>query len=712
MVSLSYLRTALFSLLACLPFALFAQTNCQADHIVLASNFEFTPNELVILPGESVAFINVEGNHTINGITNTLTQEPYNNPFDFFLEETEGEASGVCMGVVTFDSPGTYHFDCSMDFNAQLGMTGTIIADAFTLADVFAYPDNYFTGSWQSGYAFTAYLPDVLNGIGPYTVFAPNDEAVDQIRDIMNLNQFDLIAFYDMIAALEYHVIEGLYMADDLENNLELQTLYGQNMTIHEEGGTFYADSAKIISTDFLTDNGVIHVIDKCLAPSGLPSATVFDIIEKSPNHTILEAGLINVNLKDKLKEQDELDPSIDMDGPFTVIAPTDEAILTLIEGLGMSESEFLNSQILDDVIFNHVFGNEYESGELFNNQLLLNWGGSTNQVSIDGSDIFIDGVLLSVTDIYAYNGVVHVIDAVLVPDLPPTSGTCGTWRLVLEDQSGYGWDDAYIEVVIDGETISSETLLSGTSSTFEFGVDQASIIDLYVVGYGSGYSSYKLYNQDNVLVASSSTNPSSDYGPQSILGIQACGEEPGCGIFKIEMYDDYGDGWDIGNLRVYRNGTFDQTINMPYGSGPQIVFLQAEVNDVFDFEYNSSYFATENSYKIFDQNNNLIVNEYAPNTIPGDANDIIACENTTSTGETVAEGKIKLYPNPSSGIVNLEHAEQIESIIISDLQGRNMSRLEWNNGYIDCSNYPIGNYLLQVKLANTVEYHKFSIVR
>lgn len=705
------IKRVLLAVIACIPIAILAQTNCQADHIVLASNFEFTPNELVIAPGESVAFINVEGNHTINGITNTLTQEPYNNPFDFFLEETEGIASGVCMGVITFDAAGTYNFDCSMDFNAQLGMTGTIIADAFTLADVFAYTDNYFTGAWQSGYAFTSYLSDVLNGEGPFTVFVPNDDAVEAIREIMNLNQFDLVAFYDMIAALEYHVIEGIWMADDLEDNLELPTLYGQNMTIHEEGGFFYADSAKILTTDFLTDNGVIHVIDKCLAPSGLPKATVFDIVQKSPDHEILEQALIKTNLKETLKEQNDLDPSLDLPGPFTIFAPTDAAFQLLMDALDLTETELLNSQILDDIVYNHVFENDYYADELFNNQLLLNWGGETNQIQVNTDGIFFDGIAITVADIAAYNGVVHVIEAISIPDLPPTSGTCGTWRLVLQDQSGYGWDDAYIDVVIDGETISSETLISGTSSTFEFGVDQASIIDLYMIGYGSGYSAYKLYNQDNVLVASSSTASNFDYGPQSILGIQACGEEPGCGTFKIEMYDDYGDGWDIGNLRVYRNGTFDQTINMPYGSGPQTVFLQADVNDVFDFEYNSSYFATENSYKIFDQNNNLIVNEYAQNTIPGDANDIIACENTTST-ESLVEGNINIYPNPSSGIVYLEHAEQIESMTVSDLRGRNMKEVDFNNGYIDCSNYPIGNYLLKIKLANTVEYHKFSIVR
>jgi uncharacterized surface protein with fasciclin (FAS1) repeats/plastocyanin len=709
MLSFHYIQRVFLAIVVCFPIALLAQTNCQADHIVLASNFEFTPNELVILPGESVAFINVEGNHTINGITNTLTQEPYNNPFDFFFEETEGVASGVCMGVVTFDVAGTYNFDCSLDFNAQLGMTGTIIVDGFTFYDVFFDTNTYLPGIWQTGYAFNNYLPEITNGNDMYTIFAPTDQAVDEIREIMNLNQFDMVAFYDMIAALEYTVVEGVWMADDLSPNLELPTLYGQNLTIYENGGEFYADSAKIISTDYLTDNGVIHVIDKCLAPAGLPSATVFDIIEKSPDHTILESGLIKVNLKEKLREQDELDPSIDMDGPFTVIAPTDDAILTLIEGLGMSESEFLNSQILDDVVFNHVFANEYESDELFNNQLLLNWGGSTNQVSIDGSDIFIDGVLLSVTDIYAYNGVVHVIDAVLVPDLPPTSGTCGTWKLIL---NGYnGWDGSTLDVYIDGELLSSETVLTGNTSSFEFGVDKDAVIDLYYVPIsGSSQNGYALYDGDNNLVVSSAGT--SNNWPQSTLGVKACTEEPLCGQFIIEMYDDYGDGWDYGYLRVFKNDVFIDSYYMPYGYGPQKVLLATDPNDVIDIEYVGGVYQEENAYKVIDQNGTLIVDQFDYQSIPQGALDIIACESTTSTSEASAEATIKLYPNPSNGIVNLEHAEQIESVIVSDLQGRNMKPVNFNNGFIDCSNYPIGNYLLKIKLANTVEYHKFSIVR
>jgi plastocyanin len=60
-----------------------------ADHTVLVSNYSFTPSELTIVPGETVAFINVEGLHNVNGITNTLTGDSFNNPEDFFIPEIE-----------------------------------------------------------------------------------------------------------------------------------------------------------------------------------------------------------------------------------------------------------------------------------------------------------------------------------------------------------------------------------------------------------------------------------------------------------------------------------------------------------------------------------------------------------------------------------------------------------------------------------------------
>ena len=73
----------------------FAQ--CDADHIVILNNFEFVPSELVIVPGESVAFINIEGIHNLNGINNSITGDYFNNPVDYFLDDTTGTPDGICM---------------------------------------------------------------------------------------------------------------------------------------------------------------------------------------------------------------------------------------------------------------------------------------------------------------------------------------------------------------------------------------------------------------------------------------------------------------------------------------------------------------------------------------------------------------------------------------------------------------------------------------
>ena len=73
----------------------YSQGSCDADHTVLLINYEFSPSELTIAPGETVAFINVEGIHDVNGITNSITGEPFNNPEDFYLNESVGTTSGV-----------------------------------------------------------------------------------------------------------------------------------------------------------------------------------------------------------------------------------------------------------------------------------------------------------------------------------------------------------------------------------------------------------------------------------------------------------------------------------------------------------------------------------------------------------------------------------------------------------------------------------------
>ena len=119
-----------------LTLAFRAYSQCEADHLIILNNFEFVPSELTIAPGETVAFVNIEGEHTLNGITNSISGEPFNNPIDIFLEQSMGNTDGVCMGIVNFDTSGVFNFDCSVGYNAEAGMTLTITVDAFDLNDL------------------------------------------------------------------------------------------------------------------------------------------------------------------------------------------------------------------------------------------------------------------------------------------------------------------------------------------------------------------------------------------------------------------------------------------------------------------------------------------------------------------------------------------------------------------------------------------------
>ena len=76
------------TILYLLALAFKTHSQCEADHLIILNNFEFVPSELTIALDETVAFVNIEGEHTLNGITNSISGEPFNNPIDIFLEQS------------------------------------------------------------------------------------------------------------------------------------------------------------------------------------------------------------------------------------------------------------------------------------------------------------------------------------------------------------------------------------------------------------------------------------------------------------------------------------------------------------------------------------------------------------------------------------------------------------------------------------------------
>ena len=110
-------------------------------------------------------------------------------------------------------------------------------------------------------------LVDTLRGDGPFTVFAPTDEAFAKLPEgtLEELLRPENKA--KLQAILTYHVVAGKVMAKDVMGMSSAKTVNGKSFTVSEQGGSVMVDNAKVIQTDIIASNGVIHVIDSVILP-------------------------------------------------------------------------------------------------------------------------------------------------------------------------------------------------------------------------------------------------------------------------------------------------------------------------------------------------------------------------------------------------------------------------------------------------------------
>ena len=112
-----------------------------------------------------------------------------------------------------------------------------------------------------------------LNGEGPFTVFAPTNDAFATALDALGLTADELLADQELLSSvLTYHVVEGAVMAADLEDGMEVETLNGAILTVGvSDDGVTLTDgtgaSYNVVSADVVASNGVVHVIDGVLLP-------------------------------------------------------------------------------------------------------------------------------------------------------------------------------------------------------------------------------------------------------------------------------------------------------------------------------------------------------------------------------------------------------------------------------------------------------------
>lgn len=253
-------------------------------------------------------------------------------------------------------------------------------------------------------------LVETLKGEGPFTVFAPTDDAFAALPEgtveslLLPENKQQLTDI------LLYHVVSGKVMAADVTGLESAATVLGKDIAIKVDMGNVYINEAKVIITDIETSNGVIHVIDAVLLPpsdEAAESNTIVDVAVADGRFTTLVAAVQAAGLVETLSGE----------GPFTVFAPTDEAFAALPAGTVESLLLPENKQQLTDILTYHVVSGKVMAADVVNLTSAPTVLGKDITITVKDGKVFLnDTVQVIITDVEASNGVIHVIDAVLLP--------------------------------------------------------------------------------------------------------------------------------------------------------------------------------------------------------------------------------------------------------------------------------------------------------
>ena len=257
-------------------------------------------------------------------------------------------------------------------------------------------------------------LVDTLKGDGPFTVFAPTEEAFAELLAALGVTAGELLADTELLTSvLLHHVVSGKVMSADLAgaSDLMVTTVQGGEVSVTESMGSVTIDEATVVTADIEASNGVIHVIDKVLLPvvEEPVASDIVDVAVAAGAFPTLVAALGAADLVDTLKG----------DGPFTVFAPTEEAFAELLAALGVTAGELLaDTELLTSVLLHHVVSGKVMSADLAGASDLMVTTVQGGEVSVTESmgSVTIDEATVVTADIEASNGVIHVIDKVLLP--------------------------------------------------------------------------------------------------------------------------------------------------------------------------------------------------------------------------------------------------------------------------------------------------------
>jgi len=244
------------------------------------------------------------------------------------------------------------------------------------------------------------------NPAATVTVFAPDDNAFTSLATALGTDINGLLALPNLADILTYHVLGSIVPASGVTNGAIVQPLSATNtlkLTL-TGGGNVFVNQAQVTTADLAVDNGVVHVLNGVL----LPVETVVDVAIDN-GFTSLATAVITAELLPALTN-----PL----ATLTVFAPTNAAFNNLATALGTDINGLLALPNLADVLTYHVLGSEVPSSAVTNGAIVQPLSTTnTLKLTVTGAgDVFVNQAQVTGFDIAAYNGVVHVLNAVVLP--------------------------------------------------------------------------------------------------------------------------------------------------------------------------------------------------------------------------------------------------------------------------------------------------------
>jgi transforming growth factor-beta-induced protein len=340
------------------------------------------------------------------------------------------------------------------------------MADASSIVDI-AVQDGRFTTLVAAVQA--AGLAETLSGEGQFTVFAPTDDAFAALPEgtVESLLEDPESALKDILL---YHVAEGVVPAETVVTLESATTIQGEPVAIKVmDGQVMLNDSATVIITDIEASNGIIHVIDAVILPPSIVEAaaeeemaaeemmdakSIAEIAVEDGRFTTLVAALDAAGLVDTLAGE----------GEFTVFAPVDDAFAALPEGT--VETLLADPEgALKDILLYHVAAGVVPAETVVTLDSATTLQGEPVAIKVmDGQVMLNDSATVIITDIEASNGIIHVIDAVI---LPPSIVEAAAEQMAEEE-------------MVDAKSIAEIAVEDGRFTTLVAALDAAGLVETF----------------------------------------------------------------------------------------------------------------------------------------------------------------------------------------------------------------------------------------